>query len=198
MSTDISPSSPSQPVSQHPAGGLAQARTRFGYREYCCLPNDGQRHEIIDGAHYATPASSTTHQTVSKRLLYQLYTQIELAGLGLVFNAPYDVQLTDYDIVQPDLIVVLKDRARMITPTKINGVPDLVVEILSPSNASHDTDLKKQLYERTGVVEYWIADPENQKLERYRLVDGAYRLEPPTDPAAALGGSLQVQLATIW
>ena len=198
MSTDINSSSSSQPVAQHPAGGLAQARTRFGYREYCCLPNDGQRHEIIDGAHYATPASSTTHQTVSKRLLYQLYTQIELAGLGLVFNAPCDVQLTDYDIVQPDLIVVLKDRARMITPTKINGVPDLVVEILSPSNASHDTDLKKQLYERTGVVEYWIADPENQKLERYRLVDGAYRLEPPTDPAAALGGSLQVPLATIW
>lgn len=198
MSTDINSSSSSQPVPQHPAGGLAQSRTRFGYREYRCLPNDGQRHEIIDGAHYATPASSTTHQTVSKRLLYQLYTQIELAGLGLVFNAPYDVQLTDYDIVQPDLIVVLKHRARMITPTKINGVPDLVVEILSPTNASHDTDLKKQIYERTGVVEYWIADPENQKLERYRLVDGAYRLEPPTDPAAALGGSLRVPLATIW
>lgn len=173
-------------------------RTLLGYREYCCFPNDGRRHEIIDGYHYVTPAPSTTHQTVSKRLQYQLYTQIELAGLGLVFNAPCDVQLTDHDIVQPDLIVVLKDRARMITPTKINGVPDLVVEILSPSTTSHDTELKKQLYERTGVGEYWIADPENQKLERYRLVDGAYRLEPHADPATALGGSLQVPLAAIW
>jgi len=173
-------------------------RTLLGYREYCCFPNDGRRHEIIDGDHYVTPAPSTTHQTVSKRLQYQLYTQIELAGLGLVFNAPCDVQLTDHDIVQPDLIVVLKERARMITPTKINGVPDLVVEILSASMASHDTELKKQLYERTGVGEYWIADPENQKLDRYRLVDGVYHLEPHADPATALGGSLQVPLAAIW
>ncbi len=190
MATDIGSSSSSQPATR--------PRTLFGYREYCCFPNDGRRHEIIDGDHYVTPAPSTTHQTVSKRLQYQLYTQIELTGLGLVFDAPCDVQLTDYDIVQPDLIVVLKDRVRMITPTKINGVPDLVVEILSASTASNDTELKKQLYERTGVGEYWIADPENQKLERYRLVDGVYRLEPHADPAPALGGSLKVPLAAIW
>lgn len=173
-------------------------RNRLGYREYCCFPDDGRRHEIIDGDHYVTPSPSTSHQTVSKRLLHQLYTQVELAGLGLVFDAPYDVQLTDHDIVQPDLIVVLKDRMRMITPTKVNGVPDLVVEILSPSTASHDTDLKKRLYERTGVAEYWIADPDNQRLDRYRLVDGGYRLEPAADPVTALGGAVSVRLADVW
>lgn len=176
----------------------ARSRPKLGYREYCCFPDDGRRHEIIDGDHYVTPAPSTAHQTISKRMQHQLYTQIELAGLGIVFNAPVDVQLTEHDIVQPDLVVILADRTRMITPTKVNGVPDLIIEILSPSNAAHDTALKKQLYERTGVAEYWIADPDNQWLERYRLVDGAYRLEPQADPATALAGRLSVRLADIW
>jgi Uma2 family endonuclease len=176
----------------------AWPRTKLGYREYCCFPNDGRRHEIIDGDHYVTPAPSTVHQTISKRVQHQLYTQIELAGLGVVFNAPVDVQLTEYDIVQPDLLVILAARARMITPTKVNGVPDLIIEILSPSNAAHDTALKKHLYERTGVAEYWIVDPDNQRLERYRLVDGAFSLEPSADPATALAGHLTVRLADIW
>jgi Uma2 family endonuclease len=77
-------------------------------------------------------------------------------------------------------------------------VPDLIVEILSPSTAAIDTALKKQLYERTGVAEYWIADPDNQRLERYRLIDGCYRLEPQADPATALSGGLCVRLADIW
>lgn len=187
MATDTTPSTPARPP-----------RAKFGYREYCCFPDDGRRHEIIDGDHYMTPSPSTTHQTVSKRLQHQLYTQVELAGLGLVFNAPCDVQLTDYDIVQPDLVVVLKDRTQMITPTKINGVPDLIVEILSPSTASNDTTLKKQLYERTGVAEYWIVDPDNQRLEQYRLVDDVYRLQLAADPVTALAGGLLVRLADIW
>jgi Uma2 family endonuclease len=86
----------------------------------------------------------------------------------------------------------------MITPTKINGVPDLVVEILSPSTAATDTTLKKQLYERTGVAEYWIADPDNQRLECYRIIDGVYRLEPQTDPVTTLSGGLSIRLADIW
>jgi Uma2 family endonuclease len=145
-----------------------------------------------------TPAPSTTHQTVSKRLQYQLDTQVELAGLGLVFDAPVDVQLTDHDIVQPDLVVVLKDRARMITHTKIVGAPDLVVEILSPATAAIDTILKKQLYERTGVGAYWIADPENLRVEQFRLVDSGYQLLPPNDPLTAFAGGLRVRLADIW
>jgi len=176
----------------------ARSRSKLGYREYCCFPDDGRRHEIIDGDHYVTPAPSTAHQTISKRMQHQLYTQIELAGLGIVFNAPVDVQLTEHDIVQPDPVVILADRTRMITPTKVNSVPDLIIEILSPSNAAHDTALKKQLYERTGVAEYGIADPDNQRLERYRLVAGAYRLEPQADPATALAGRLSVRLADIW
>lgn len=192
MATDAT----SSPAS--PSTAARPPRAKLGYREYCCFPDDGRRHEIIDGDHYMTPAPSTAHQTVSKRLQHQLYTQVELAGLGLVFNAPVDVQLTDHDIVQPDLVVVLKDRTRMITHTKIVGAPDLVVEILSPSTAAIDTSLKKQLYERMGVGEYWVADPENLRIDQFRLVDGVYQLVPPTDPLTAFAGSLRVGLADIW
>jgi Uma2 family endonuclease len=123
---------------------------------------------------------------------------VELAGLGVVFNAPVDVQLGEYDIVQPDLVVVLKERAQMITHPKINGVPDLVVEILSPSTAEIDRSLKKRIYERAGVGEYWIADPESRRLEQYRLVDGVYHSVPPTDPVTALSDGLRIRLADIW
>src|SRR5687767_4095928 len=106
---------------------------KLGYAHYVCFPEDGRRHEIIDGDHYVNPAPSTYHQTVSKRLQYHLYSKIELQNLGLMFNAPCDVQLTDHDIVQPDLVVIVNAKRFIITPTKIKGTPDLIVEILSPS-----------------------------------------------------------------
>jgi len=181
------------------ASPVAVPRAKLGYAEYCCYPDDGRRHEIIDGDHYVNPAPSTYHQTVSRRLQHQLYTQIELQGRGVVYNAPVDVQLTDHDIVQPDLVVVLAARTQMITPTKIKGVPDLVVEILSPSTASNDLALKRQLYERTGVAEYWIADPDNHTLTQLVLVDGRYADRPVGDEVrlSVLGG-VSVRLAEVW
>ena len=172
---------------------------KLGYREYCCFPDDGRRHEIIDGDHYVNPAPSTYHQTVSRRLQHQLYTQIELTGRGVVYNAPVDVQLTDHDIIQPDLVVVLTSRMQMITPTKIKGVPDLLVEILSPSTASNDATLKKQLYERVGVAEYWIVDPDNHTVEQLVLADGRYERRPAADaiPLSILEG-VAVRLADVW
>ena len=171
---------------------------KLGYAEYCMLPADDKRHEIIDGEHVVTPAPSTTHQTVSKRLLYELYTQLELTDRGLVFAAPVDVQLTEHDIVQPDLVVILKDRADIVTASKIAGVPDLVIEILSPSSRTQDSQVKLRAYERTGVAEYWLADPDSRTLERYRLRDGRYQREPAADPVEAFDGCLSIRLADIW
>lgn len=81
-------------------------RGRLGYREYVCFPDDGRRHEIIDGEHVVNPAPDTYHQTLSRRIQFQLYTQIELEQLGQIFDAPTDLQLSETDIVQPDLILV--------------------------------------------------------------------------------------------
>jgi Uma2 family endonuclease len=149
------------------------ANHKLRYEHYVCFPDDGYRHEIIDGVHYMNPAPSTYHQTVSRRLQYQLYSAIELKKLGCVFYAPVDVHLAEYDIVQPDLVVVLESN-RIITPSKVKGTPDLLVEILSPSTRENDVVLKRKRYEAAGVPEYWIVDPFEQTLEQLILTSGSY------------------------
>jgi len=151
---------------------------KWTYKEYAAIPEDGLRHEIIDGEHFVNPSPSTQHQHVSKRLQYQIYTKIELAGLGVMFNAPMDVQLSENDIVQPDLVVILNENVRKITPTKIKVAPNLVVEILSPSTSGNDQTIKKDLYERSGVTEYWVVDPFEQQVGQWILQDGKYVLAP--------------------
>lgn len=172
---------------------------KWGYAEYASIPEDLLRHEIIDGVHFVNPAPSTYHQTVSRRLQFQLYTRIELRDLGVVFNAPVDLQLSDHDIVQPDLLVILKSRPSIVTPTKINGVPDLVVEILSPSSIENDWQRKKQLFEKQAVPEYWIVDPFEQRLHQFVLVECQY-VELPQSSEVRFKGlpDVVVDLTRVW
>ena len=151
-------------------------QTKLTYNDYLGFPQDGKRHEIIDGEHFVTPAPDTYHQTVSRRIQFQLYRQIEETGLGEVYNAPTDLQFSDTDVVQPDLIVVRAAKKRIITPKKIRGTPDLVVEILSESTGAVDRGLKKELYQKAGVPEYWVVDVEDHKVEQYALEKGVYAL----------------------
>lgn len=173
---------------------------RLTYKEYVLFPNDGNRHEIIDGDHYMNPAPSTYHQTVSKRLQYALYSQIELLGLGTVFNAPIDLQLSPYDVVQPDLIVLAPGSKAKITPTKIIGPPELVVEILSPSTADNDRDLKRRLYERSHVAEYWIVDPFEHRIVQLVLQGTAYHELPvaAAEVSFTVIPTVKILLADIW
>ena len=120
------------------------------------------------------PVPNLCHQEVSRHIKFQLYTQIELTGLGQVINSPIDLQLSNHDIVQPDLVIVTNQRKQIMTPTKIKGVPDLVVEILSPSNADYDLHTKRKLYQDAGVPEYWIAMPEEHQILQLVLCDGRY------------------------
>jgi Uma2 family endonuclease len=154
----------------------SESRIKLTYEDYCAIPDDRSRHEIIDGEHLVNPAPGTYHQTVSRRLHFELYEQIERTGRGQVFNAPTDLQLSEIDIVQPDLLVIVAENQDIITPSRILGVPDLVVEILSPSTARIDRRLKKDLYERAGIPEYWLVDPDAHCLEQLRLESDRYRL----------------------
>ena len=108
------------------------------------------------------------------------------------------MQFSDHDIVQPDLVVVLAEHSERITPTKLNGPPDLIVEILSPSTASTDLTLKKQLYERAGVPEYWIADPDTKTIDQYILQGDRYNRAPAADPITTLANQLTIHHADIW
>ena len=177
-----------------------QLKGKLSYREYIGFPADGRRHEVIDGEHVVNPAPDTYHQTLSRRIQFQLYTQIERPGLGVVFDAPTDLQLSDFDIVQPDLIIVLRDKRTIITPTKIKGVPDLIVEILSPSSSHQDRVLKKELYRKSAVPEYWVVDPEDHAVEQFVLGNEEYSLLGRHSDEIAVQSldQIRVNLGEVW
>ncbi len=95
---------------------VINSQTKLTYEDYVHFPEDGKTHEIIDGEHVMTPAPNTCHQTISRRIQFQLYEQIEKKGLGQVFDAPTDLELSRTDIVQPDLLVVLSEHKRKVSP----------------------------------------------------------------------------------
>ncbi len=178
---------------------IVHSTSKLTYADYATIPADGLRHEIIDGVHFVNAAPSTVHQHVSKRLQYQLYTKIELAGLGVMFSAPVDVQFSEFDVVQPDLVVVLNENVRKITPTKIKVAPHLVVEILSPSTSDYDRTHKKNLYEKFGVQEYWLVDPFEQSVEQWVLADGKLELAPVADPLVlSIARDVRIAKDSIW
>ncbi len=169
------------------------------YEHYVQFPDDGNRHEIIYGAHYMNPAPIPYHQALSRHIQFQLYSALELSGHGQVINAPIDVQFSERDVVQPDIVVVLENNP-IITRTKIKGVPDLMVEILSRSTSKNDLGLKKHLYEDNGVPEYWIVDPDEKVIQKYTLVDGAFQ-EPQAcakEIVFAGGPNVRVDLTRVW
>jgi len=174
--------------------------TGLDYSHYVCFPDDGRRHEIIEGEHYVNPAPSTYHQTVSRRIQFELYSQIELRQLGQVFNAPVDLQLGNHNIVQPDIVVILAAHQHIITPTKIKGIPDLIIEILSPSSVENDQVLKRRVYESAGVPEYWIVDPcEHTITQLVRGAQGSYEAAlQQTQIATSILPGVSLDLHRVW
>ncbi|HET7437036.1 MAG TPA: Uma2 family endonuclease [Thermoanaerobaculia bacterium] len=149
-----------------------ETSTKLTYEDFLLLPEDGRRHEIIDGEHYVTPSPATKHQAISFNLTLALGNYTRASRLGRIFAAPYDVVLSASDIVEPDLVFVKFDRAHIIAEAHIEGAPDLVIEILSPGTRKRDETIKRKLYERAGVFEYWLVDPESERITIYRN-DGA-------------------------
>lgn len=156
---------------------------RLTYDDICLLPNDGKRYEIIDGELFVTPAPMTPHQRVVTRLTSYLFAFLEVHPLGEVFVSPYDVVFSRFDVVEPDLLYISKDRAGIITRKNVQGAPDLVVEVLSENTANIDRTTKLKLFARFGVREYWIIDPEKIAAEIYR--QGTEGLDLATKLAAA-------------
>jgi Uma2 family endonuclease len=154
---------------------VVEGRTLLTYSDYVLFPEDGKRHEIVGGLHYVTPSPITRHQRISRWILLQLMEQIEAPGLGEVFCAPLDLVLSDVDVVQPDLLVVLKENRRIIKRKNVQGAPNLVVEITSPSTKKRDMDLKKSLYQSHGIPEYWVVLADEDVVEKFVLHKGIYR-----------------------
>lgn len=157
-------------------------KIKLTYEEFRHFPEDGNRHELIDGEHVMAPAPGTNHQTVSRWIQFQLFRQIEETGLALVFNAPTDVELSAVDIVEPDLVIVAKERERIVSPSRIIGAPDAVVEIVSPTTGRRDRELKRRLYEQRGVPVYWLVDPEAHTVTVHAREGAAEGFAVPGEP----------------
>jgi len=145
-------------------------RPHITYETLCGMPPDGQRYELFEGEAYMTPSPNLRHQFLVTRLLWAF--NVALRGASRVVPAPIDVVLSPDTVVQPDLVVVLENNAAILQDV-IRGVPDLVVEVLSPSTAARDRALKFETYARHGVSEYWIVDDDVPCVEIYRLAPGS-------------------------
>ena len=147
---------------------------KFTYEDFLTFPDDGKRHEIIDGEHYVTPSPNTKHQTVSMNLTGAIAIYLRQHPIGAVFAAPFDVVLSNLDVVEPDLLYISRERANVLTTQHVRGAPDLVVEILSPGTRRTDEVTKRKRYEHFGVLEYWVVDPELDTIKMYRRIEGAF------------------------
>ena len=155
---------------------IPKGKIVLNYEDYALLPNDRNRYEILEGELTVTPAPSTKHQSASANLFKLLSKHIDDRNFGKLFYAPIDLILDPTTILQPDLLFVSSAHQHIITERAIEGVPDLVVEILSPTTSRTDRVTKAQIYARHAVPAYWIVDPDQASIEIYLVEGDVFRL----------------------
>ena len=148
---------------------------KFTYEDYLNTPED-KRYELLDGDLVALSSPEEFHQSVSILMGTKLVQFAVENRRGRIYHAPFDVVLSNTDVVQPDLIFVSNERADIITPANIQGAPDLVVEILSPSTAARDKTFKRSLYARHGITEYWMVDLATKTITVLRLGERGFEV----------------------
>jgi len=165
---------------------MSRPHKKITAAEFLRWPDDGQRHELIDGVHYVTPSPRLSHQELVGRLHLAIGNFLATRRhLGRLFVARLDVVLSDYDVVEPDLLFVAGDQQSILTKANVQGPPALVIEILSPSTRRRDEGIKRQLYEKKGVREYWLVDPKKcQALICRRTEDGSFPVAATLSAAA--------------
>jgi Uma2 family endonuclease len=172
------------------------------YDDYCELPNDRNRYEILDGELSVTPAPTTKHQITLGNLHRILSAHVFANRMGRLLLAPTDVILAATTVVQPDLVFVSNDRSQVITPRGVEGAPTLVIEILSPTTHRTDRVTKAQLYAKHQIPHYWVVDPDQRTLEDYDLVIDHYDLVTSAQDAEVFAPSLfpglSIQLSDLW
>lgn len=154
------------------------------YDDLVALPNDGNRYELIFGEIVMSPAPKLKHQRAAKRLAIMIEAHLERTKSGELILAPFDVKLSATNVVEPDLFVVARANLPRLTNDFLIGPPDLVVEVLSPSNRAQDLVRKANLYLTFGVTEYWVVDPDAAAITVNVLRDGLYAADTHPDGIA--------------
>jgi Uma2 family endonuclease len=177
---------------------------RLTYDDFLLFPDDGLRHEIIDGEHYVTPSLNTRHQLLVGRLYFEIETFLRAhPGTGQVFVAPFDVLFTKWDVVEPDLLFIAADQNGILTDKNVQGAPALVIEILSPGTRKTDEHAKRVLFDRGGVREYWMVDPDTAAVRVCRRHgDGSFPLDAEGNSKDVLTtpllAGLEIRLADLF
>lgn len=164
--------------------GMPAQRSVSTIEELLAIPDDGMRHELLDGVHFVTPAPSRAHQRVLANLFSRLREHVGTDAPVEVLWSPADIRLDARTLVQPDLFVVARPAEPSQDRWSDTPVPNLVAEALSPATAARDRGEKRRLYLEAGVEEYWIVDIDARLIERWRqgderpeIVDGELQWE---------------------
>jgi Uma2 family endonuclease len=186
------------------AGKMESLResVKYTYADFEHFPDDGKRREIIDGELYVTPSPATSHQIVVGNLYFLIRRYLEDHRVGRIFLAPLDVVFSQFDVVEPDLLFVSTGRAGVVTRKNIAGSPDLAIEVLSPGPRRTDETIKRRLYERFDVLEYWIVDPRIKAMKIHRRAVAGVPFEHAIAAADRVNSSilpdLTIELSTVF
>ena len=153
-------------------------KAKYTYEDYLNTP-EGERYELLDGELILLASPNEEHQFASVKLVSLMYPYVTARDLGWVFHAPFDIVFSDTEVVQPDLMFISKERENIRTGANVQGAPDMVVEILSPSTSRRDWKYKRGLYAKYGVREYWIVDPTNRIVTVVMPQEGALTVKGP-------------------
>jgi Uma2 family endonuclease len=168
---------------------MKQANIKFTYSDYAQLPDD-KRYELVEGDFLLVPAPNLRHQRILRELELAIGNYLRSHPVGEIFFSPCDVVLSEINVVQPDLIFVSSERKGILTEANIQGSPDLVVEILSPSTGHRDRGIKQNLYAKYGIREYWIIDPEYKNVEVLSWTETGYCIQAVVPKECMLKSSL--------
>ena len=172
-----------------------QTQRPWTYSDLVALPEDQLRHELIDGEHFVSPSPTLAHQVVLGRLFAALNRHVTSHRSGEVLFAPFDVKLSAYTVLVPDLVYFTADRfARVVNDKHATAAPDLVVEVLSPGTRRRDLGRKRAVYDRDGVQEYWLVDPAAESITALRRPGPGAGLTDMRVLALAGGGVLESPL----
>lgn len=153
------------------------------YEDWLRLPDDTMRYEVLDGVLYMSPSPFVAHQNALFELAVRMREYARRGDLGRVWIAPIGVRIPGQQVpVQPDIVFVRKDRLDIVAEDYIEGAPDLVVEVLSPSNWHHDRGVKQEAYRQAGVREYWLVDYRTKTIEVLTLQEEVYTLLSKAGP----------------
>ena len=165
---------------------MATTARRLTFDDLELIPegHEGERQELIDGQLVVTPPPAMNHQSISSNLVYALERFVREQDLGRVYAAPTGIRFTPNNVLIPDIMFIARNRFHIRGPKTVDAPPDLVVEILSPGTRQRDLTVKRDLYARFGVREYWVVDPEARTVTVLTLTGDRYEPVPPGDEGA--------------